>query len=141
MMRNIKFSMILFLILVFLTGCSSKEKYLTKQEALAQGSIVLNGTISENKNRFDIFLKNVDAGRADAIHIYIYDLNESHYVINITYAEDQFEVSSYFMDKESHMSKEISSRKYTDLIMTSSKNIFLVDRLKVNPDLWIYHLN
>ena len=140
-MRMIKFSMMLLLFIVFLTGCSSKEKYLTKVEALAQGSIVLNGTISENRNRFDIFIKNVDAGRDDSIQIYIYDLNESHYVINISYTSDQFEVSSYFMDKESHISKEISSRSYTDLIMTSSKNIFLVDRLKVNPDLWIYHYN
>lgn len=140
-MRMIKFSMMLLLFIVLLTGCSSKEKYLTKVEALAQGSIVLNGTISENRNRFDIFIKNVDAGRDDSIQIYIYDLNESHYVINISYTSDQFEVSSYFMDKESHISKEISSRSYTDLIMTSSKNIFLVDRLKVNPDLWIYHYN
>lgn len=140
-MRNIKFSMMLLLFLVLLTGCSSKEKYLTKQEALAQGSIVLNGTISQNKNRFDIFFKNVEAGRDDSIHVYIYDLNESQYVINIAYTDDQFEVSSYFMDKKSNISDEISSRKYTDLIMTSSKNIFLVDRLKVNPDLWIYHYN
>lgn len=140
-MRMIKLSMMLLLFIVLLTGCSSKEKYLTKVEALAQGSIVLNGTISENRNRFDIFIRNVDAGRDDSIQIYIYDLNESHYVINISYTSDQFEVSSYFMDKESHISKEISSRSYTDLIMTSSKNIFLVDRLKVNPDLWIYHYN
>lgn len=138
-MRNIKFSMILLLFLVLLSGCTSKEKYLTKQEALAQGSIVLNGTISENKNRFDIFIKNVEAGRDDSIHVYIYDLNESQYVININYTYDQFEVSSYFMDKKSNISDEISSRKYTDLIMTSSKNIFLVDRLNVNPDIWIYH--
>lgn len=140
-MRNIKFSIMLLLFLVLLTGCSSEEKYLDKQEALAQGSIVLNGTISENKNRFDIFYKNVEAGRDDSIHVYIYDLNESQYVINIDYADNQFEVSSYFMDKKSNISDEISSRKYTDLIMTSSKNIFLVDRLKNNPDLWIYHYN
>ncbi|MGB4588224.1 MAG: hypothetical protein WBI17_03175 [Clostridiaceae bacterium] len=140
-MRMIKFSMILLLLLVFLTGCSSKEKYLAKEEALAQGSIVLNGTMSENRNRFDIFLKNVDAGRDDSIKVYIYDLKESHYVISITYTYDQFEVSSYFMDKESNISKEVPSRIYTDLIMTSSKNIFLVDRLKVNPDLWIYQYN
>lgn len=138
-MRNIKFSMMLLLLLVFLSGCTSKEKYLTRHEALAQGSIVLNGTISENKNRFDIFKKNVEAGRDDSIHVYIYDLNESQYVIKINYTYDQFEVSSYFMDQKSNISDEISSRKYTDLIMTSSKNIFLVDRLNVNPDIWIYH--
>lgn len=140
-MRIIKFSMMLFLFLVFLTGCSSNEKYLTKAEALAKGNIVLNGTISENRNRFEIFVKNVDAGRDDSIQVYIYDLNESYYVINIAYTFDQFEVSSYFMDKESNISKEIPTRIYTDLIMTSSKNIFLVDHLKVNPDLWIYHYN
>jgi len=131
----------LLLLLVFLTGCSSKEKYLTKQEALAQGTIVLNGTISENRNRFDIFLKNVDSGREDSIQVYVYDLNESYYVINIAYTVNQFEVSSYFMDKESHISKEIPPTNYTDIIMTSSKNIFLVDRSKVNPDLWIYQYN
>lgn len=140
-MRIIKFSMMLFLFLVFLTGCSSNEKYLNKAEALAKGNIVINGTISENRNRFEIFVKNVDAGRDDSIQVYIYDLNESYYVINIAYTFDQFEVSSHFMDKESNISKEIPARIYTDLIMTSSKNIFLVDHLKVNPDLWIYHFN
>jgi len=140
-MRNIKFSVMLLLLLVFLTGCSSKEKYLTKQEALAQGTIVLNGTISENRNRFDIFLKNVDSGREDSIQVYVYDLNESYYVINIAYTVNQFEVSSYLWIKESHISKEIPPTNYTDIIMTSSKNIFLVDRSKVNPDLWIYQYN
>jgi len=140
-MRNFKFSVMLLLLLVFLTGCSSKEKYLTKQEALTQGIIVLNGTISENRNRFDIFLKNVDSDREDSIQVYVYDLNESYYVINIAYKVDQFEVSSYFIDKESHISKEIPPTSYTDIIMTSSKNIFLVDRSKANPDFWIYPYN
>ena len=88
-MRMIKFSMMLLLFIVFLTGCSSKEKYLTKVEALAQGSIVLNGTISENRNRFDIFIKNVDAGRDDSIQIY----NETIWMAKRVYGRCEYDAN------------------------------------------------
>jgi hypothetical protein len=129
------------MMVVLLTGCGAKDNYLTKEDALMRGYIVLDGTVTENKNRFEVFLSNVESKREDSILVVIYDLTGSQYVISITFDGENFVASSYFMDKDSRKIREEPDLIYTDIIMSSSKNYFLIDSSKTNPDIWVYQEN
>lgn len=140
-MRKVKFSILFLMLVVLLTGCGPKDNYLTKEDALMRGYIVLDGTVTENKNRFEVFLSNVESKREDSILVVIFDLTGSQYVISITFDGENFVASSYFMDKDSRKISEEPDLVYTDIIMSSSKNYFLIDSSKTNPDIWVYQQN
>lgn len=129
------------MLVILLSGCGAKDTYLTKEDALMRGYVVLDGTVTENKNRFEIFRSNVESKREDSILVLIYDLTGSQYVIKINFNGDHFVASSYFMGKDSRKISEEPELTYTDIIMTSSKNYFLIDSRKVNPDIWVYQEN
>lgn len=137
-MRKMSYSIAILLLLLMITGCAANEKYYSREEALNQGYVVLDGTNSENSDRFNIFIQNVDAKREDSITIVIYDLTKSQYVIDLHYDGDQIHASRYFMDRESKKSQVMTDMIYTHISKTTSKNYFLIDDEKVHPDLWIY---
>ncbi|WP_312653648.1 hypothetical protein [Proteiniclasticum sp.] len=140
-MRKMSYPIAILLLLLMITGCTAKEEYYSREEALNQGYIVLDGTNSENGERFDIFIQNVDAKRDDSIIIVIYDLTKSQYVIDIHYDGDKIHASRYFMDQKSKKSQIMSDMLFTHISKTASKNYFLIDELKIHPDLWIYQGN
>ncbi len=140
-MRKMSYPIAILLLLLIITGCTKDEKYYSREEALNHGFIVLEGTNSENSDRFDIFIQNVDAKREDSISIVIYDLTQSQYVIDIHYDGDKLIASRYFMDRESKKSQVMSDMIFTHISKTVSKNYFLVDEQKIHPDLWIYQGN
>lgn len=140
-MRKMSYPIAILLLLLMITGCTAEEKYYSREEALSKGYIVLDGTNSENSDRFDIFIQNIDARRDDSVSIVIYDLTKSQYVIDIHYDGDKLHASRYFMDKESKKSQVMTDMTYTHISKTASKNYFLIDELKVHPDLWIYQGN
>ncbi|MBR0576987.1 hypothetical protein KCG48_11735 [Proteiniclasticum sp. BAD-10] len=131
----------LFLFLFLLTGCGPQEKYLPKEEALSQGFVVMDGLRTENSERFEVFLENIGAKRADTLDIVIFDLTGSQYVVHVEYDGTQFLATSYFMTPKSEKSHEVRERRYSDIIMTSAKNYFLVNQEKTEPDLWIFQGN
>lgn len=137
-MRKLRLPLSVLLLLFLLTGCSVKEEYFSREDALKNGYVVLDGINSENSHRFETFMNNVDANREDAIVIVIYDLTESQYIIDIHYDGTQFTASRYFMDQESNKTQELKDLTFTHISRTSSKNYFLVDENKVNSELWIY---
>lgn len=137
-MRKMSYPIAILLLLLMITGCTAKEKYYSREEALNHGFIVLDGTNSENSDRFDIFIQNVDAKRDDSISIVIYDLTESQYVIDIHFDGEKIHASRYFMDQKSKKSQVMSDMVFTHISKTASKNYFLIDELKIHPDLWIY---
>lgn len=130
---------ILFLLL--LTGCGPQEEYLPKEEALTQGFVVMDGLRTENSERFEVFLENTNAKRADTLDMVIFDLTGSQYVVHVEYDGTQFLATSYFMTPKSEKSHEVHERRYSHIIMTSAKNYFLVDQEKTEPDLWIFQGN
>ncbi|MFH5836498.1 hypothetical protein ACHAL6_10525 [Proteiniclasticum sp. C24MP] len=142
-MRNfrIPLTVLLLLLLFLVTGCSAKEAYFPREEAIRNGYIVLDGTNSENHDRFEIFIKNVDAKREDSISIVIYDLTKSQYVINIHFDGELIHASRYFMDQDSNKSQVTDEMIYTHISRTESKNYFLVDERNIHEELWIYQGN
>jgi hypothetical protein len=137
-MRKLRLPVSILLLLLLLAGCSPKEEYFSREEALKNGYVVLDGTNSENSDRFEMFLNNVDAKREDAVMIVIYDLTESQYIIDIRYDGNLFTASRHFMDKESRKTQEMENLTFTHISKTSSKNYFLVDENQINAELWIY---
>lgn len=140
-MRKLNTALTVFLLLFFITGCSQKEEYFSREEALNRGYVVLDGTNSENPDRFAIFLQNVDAKREDSIFIVIYDLTKSQYVINIHYDGNLFHASRYFMDQDSKKSQVSDQMVYSHISKSASKNYFLVDENNIYDHLWIYQGN
>jgi hypothetical protein len=140
-MRKFNIALTALLLLFLMTGCSPKEAYFSREEALKRGYVVLDGTISENHDRFDIFLKNVDAKREDSIHIVIYDLTKSQYVINIHYDGELLHASRYFMDRDSNKSQVTDQMVYSHITKTESQNYFLFDKNNIYDHLWIYQGN
>lgn len=122
----------------FMTACGQKEGYIHREDALKRGYIVLEGTNSHNQERFDMFLNNVDAKRADQITIVIYDLIQNQYVLTIDYDGEKYQASRYFMDQSHKKSQVMDQLSYTHLSYTSSKNYFLTHKNKIHSDLWIY---
>ncbi len=140
-MRKIRILFSFLLLMVLITGCSAKEGYFSRDEALRKGYIVLDGTNSENHDRFKIFLQNVDGKRDDSISIVIYDLTKSQYVINIHYDGELIHASRYFMDQDSNKSQVTDEMIYSHISKTESKNYFLIDKNDIHEDLWIYQGN
>jgi len=140
-MRKYNITLTVLLLLFLVTACSPKEEYISREEALNKGYVVLDGTNSENHDRFGIFLKNVDAKREDSINIVIYDLTRSQYVTNIHYDGALLHASRYFMDKDSNQSQVIDQMVYTHINKTESQNYFLFDENNIHDHLWIYQGN
>lgn len=133
--------LLLLLLLFLISGCSAEEGYVPREEAIKNGDVVLDGTNSENHDRFMIFLQNVDAKREDTIRIIIYDLTKSQYVMNIHFDGELIHASRYFMDQEDHKSQVTDEMIYTHISRTESKNYFLIDAKEIHEDLWIYQGN
>jgi hypothetical protein len=140
-MRKFNITLMVLLLLFLITGCSPKEEYFTREEALRRGYVVLDGTNSENSDRFGIFLQNVDSKREDSIYIVIYDLTKSQYVINIHYDGNHFHASRYFMDKDSKKSQVTEQMIYSHISKSESQNYFLFDENDIHDHLWIYQGN
>ncbi len=140
-MRKFNIALAVFLLLFLITGCSQKDEYLSREEALNRGYVVLDGTNSENPDRFAIFLQNVEAKREDSIQIVIYDLTKSQYVINIHYDGTLFHASRYFMDQDSNKSQVSEQMVYSHINKTESQNYFLFDENNIHDHLWIYQGN
>lgn len=140
-MKKLNIALSALLLLFLMTGCSSKEKYFSREEALIKGYVVLDGTNSENHDRFDIFMQNVEAKREDSVRIAIYDLASSQYVIDIDYDGELIHASRYFMDKDSNKSQSTDQLMYTHITKTASKNYFLFDKNNTHEELWIYQGN
>lgn len=140
-MRKFRISLTVLLLLLLITGCSAKEEYLPREEAIKNGYIVLDGTNSANHDRFEIFTQNVDAKREDTIIIIIYDLTKSQYVISIQYDGELIHASRYFMDQNSNKSQVTEEMVYTHISRTESKNYFLIDENSIHDELWIYQGN
>jgi len=140
-MRKYMITLTALLLLFLATACSPKEEYISREEALNKGYVVLDGTNSENHDRFGIFLQNVDARREDSIHIVIYDLTRSQYVISIHYDGDLLHASRYFMDRDSNKSQVTDQMVYTHINKTESENYFLFDENNIHDHLWIYQGN
>lgn len=137
-MRKFNIALTVLLLLFIMAGCSSKEKYFSREEALRKGCIILEGTNSENNDRFDIFMKNVDAKREDSVCIVIYDISLSQYVTDIHYDGELIHASRYFMDKDSNKSQFTDQLMFTHISKTASANYFLFDRNDIQEELWIY---
>ena len=140
-MKKYIITLTVLLLLSLVTACSPKEEYISREEALNKGYVVIDGTKSENHDRFGIFLKNVDAKREDSIHIVIYDLTRSQYVTTINYDGALLHASRYFMDKDSNQSQVIDQMVYTHINKTESQNYFLFDENNIHDHLWIYQGN
>ena len=140
-MRKYNITLTVLLLFFLVTACSPKEEYISREEALNKGYVVLDGTNSENNDRFGIFLKNVDAKREDTINIVIYDLARSQYVTNIHYDGTLLHASRYFMDKDSNKSQVTDLMVYTHINKTESENYFLFDENNIHDHLWIYQGN
>lgn len=140
-MRKFIIPLAALLVLFLITGCSAKEEYFPREDAVSKGYIVLDGTNSANHERFEIFMQNVDAKREDSVHIVIYDLTRSQYVITIHYDGELLHASRYFMDKDSNKSQISDEMIYTHISRTESKNYFLIDEKNIHEELWIYQGN
>jgi len=140
-MRKFRIPLTVLLLMFLITGCSAKEEYFSREEALKNGYIILDGTNSVNHDRFDIFMRNVDAKREDAANIVIYDLTQSQYVISIQYDGEVIHASRYFMDKDSNKSQVTDQMIYSHIRKTESNNYFLIDENNIHEDLWIYQGN
>lgn len=128
----------LLIFLNFTTACGRKEGYIHREDALKRGYIVLEGTNSHNDERFEMFLKNVDAQREDQITIVIYDLVEDQYVVTVNFDGEAYEASRYFMNQKNQKSQDSGILFFTHLSRTTSKNYFLMHENKIHSDLWIY---
>jgi predicted component of type VI protein secretion system len=140
-MRKVYIALTVILLMLITTGCSAKEEYFSRDEAIRKGYVVLDGTNSENHDRFSIFMQNYDAKREDSIMIVIYDLKRSQYVINIHFDGELIHASRYFMDTDSKKSQVADNLVYSHITKTESNNYFLFDANKIHEHLWIYQGN
>lgn len=139
MKRYIRFILLLLLSVMLLTSCAKPEAlYYGPEEALKKGDIIIDGSTSENRARFDLFLTNVNNRRADSIRVVIYDIIEDQYVIDISYDGEKFTASRVFISKDSRVGEVLEGMEYTHLIQTSSRNYFLTDARDDHGDLWIF---